>query len=139
MGRYPEIGEVFELEVDFDDPKNMPLGMVGDFGYNSKGWKHNGEVLTGKQKGQFRLVQKRGSWDEIGKDMNPTNGQWIQGFCQQFPERDSKGRSLGVHADSWVDPRGDARFPYVFGNGEPYFGWTGSHFDGSWLWLEQVK
>jgi len=136
---YPKIGEVFELTLDGNDPNVQPLAMVKNYGYNPEGWKHDGKTVEGQQTQKFKLVQKGGSWDEIGKEVgNDLEGQWLEAFRKAYPESNGK-HPVGVHDASWVVPYGSAYFPYVGRDGGPGFLWSGHVFSVSWLWLVPVK
>ena len=141
--QYPQVAEAFELELDGDADGNTPLGMVKAFGYNPEGWKFQGEAVTGKHKGKFKLVQ-------IGYQPNldaakaaleakhgPTpQGQWMKAFKDAYPEADGKG-PVGIADASWVGPYGGVLFPYVRSNGGPSFRWT-DYLREYWRWLVAV-
>ena len=136
---YPKIDEEFELTLDGSDPNVQPLAMVKNYGYNPEGWKHDGPLVKGQQTQKFKLVQKGGTWDEIGKVVGgDLEGQWLEAFRAQYPESDGE-HPVGVHDASWVSPNGRAGFPCVSRSAGPGFGWTDNDFFVSWLWLVPVK
>lgn len=54
---YPKIGEPFELELDGDYKDNQPLEMVRSAYGDSRGWAHNGPLVTGRATRSFKLVE----------------------------------------------------------------------------------
>jgi len=131
---YPELGVPFELTLDGDAPETQPLAMVEADGYNPDGWKHNGKIVVGKQTRRFKLVQKGGSWGEIGAVTGKeVEGQWRNAFKATYPEPDGNG-PIGVRDASWVHPRGYTAFPCVDHNGDSRFGWV-DDFPDHWRWI----
>jgi len=139
MGQYPEIGEEFDLTLDGNDPKAQPLVMVENHGFGK--WKHDGPLVKGRQTQKFKLIQKGGSWKEIGGVVgNDLSGQWLGAFWHQFPESDGE-HLVGVHDASWMPPYGSICFPYVdrhYG-GRLGFQQADYYYCGRWLWLVLVK
>ena len=143
--QYPELDEVFELELDADAPENAPLpGMVNAFGYDPDGWEFTGTPLAGNLKGKFKLVQvgAQPNLDAVEAALEakygPTpSGQWMRAFKYVFPIADGKG-PIGVADASWVHPDSFGRFPYVNYSGRPYFRWTGHDPYDNWRWLVAV-
>ncbi len=138
---YPQVGEVIELTLNGDDPKNVPLGMVRDFGYYSDGWKHKGKTVTGTQTRRFMLVKVgyQSNLAEARKALEtahgPTpEGQWLQAFRAEYPTPDGNG-PVGIADSAWAGPRGYADFPFVGSNGRPRFGWPGRGLREAWRWL----
>lgn len=141
--QYPQVGEIFELELDADAPENTPLGMVQAFGYDPKGWDFAGTPLTGKCRGKFKLVQighqphLEAIQTALEAEYGPTpSGQWIKAFKCAFPEADGNG-PVGIADTSWIRPSGNDNFPFVESNGKPDFTWTGTPYK-SWRWLVAV-
>lgn len=136
----PRPGEAFELTLDGTIPENTPLGVVRAFGYDPSSWRHNGALVTGKQKRQFMLVSigYQSNLAEAKKTLEakhgPTpEGQWMMAFKDEFEANGTN--PVGVADPSWVGPSGDVDFPCVGSDGEPLFNWAGFNFGGLWLWL----
>ena len=140
MKPYPQVNVPFELTLDGDLPENTLMGIVEAFGYKPAGWDYNGTVLTGKQTRQFMLVGigYQPNLAEAKKVLEakygPTpEGQFMKAFKDEY---EANGiNPVGVADDSWVDPLGRARFPFVNSDGEPDFYWTARDLDGHRLWL----
>lgn len=50
------------------------------------------------------------------------------------------GGTDGIGYDpSWVNPNGNANFPYVNTDGESNFNWTDNDFNDNWRWLVRVS
>lgn len=143
--RYPEVGEVFELELDADNPENAPLpGMLQAFDYNPEGWRFTGTPLTGKHQRKFKLVQigyqpnLEAAKKVLQASYGPTpSGQWMKAFKDAYPKSDSMV-PVGVADASWISPYGDIHFPCVDSDNEPGFYWTGHDLGERWRWLVAV-
>lgn len=142
---YPEIGEVFELTRDGNDPNSDPIVMVRRDGYDQpERWKFKGEYLIGAQTLQFKLVSigYQPNFDAVllalaGHGCIP-GGQWREVFKVRFTKPDGKG-PIGIADASWVFPNDDSGFPCVHTGGGSGFHGTGPGFSDSWRWLVEVS
>lgn len=142
---YPPVGEVFELTLDGDDPANDPIEMVRQDGHGeSQKWEFRGRRVVGVQIRHFKLVQIgyqpnfEAVLRELGMHGTIPEGQWREAFKVNY-ETDGKG-PVGIADSFWVDPDGDANFPYVSTVGRSLFYWTARAFDDvCWRWLVAVS
>ena len=140
----PIDGEVFELTLDGDDPKNDPLEMVRSDGYHSGAWKHRGKRISGVQTRQFWLacVGLCANLDEVREKLKEhgkiPQGQWREAFKAKYPRPDGNG-PIGIADPSWVDPDGDAYYPSVDSFGCSLFRWAGHDKGEDWRWLVEVS
>ncbi|MDO8669650.1 MAG: hypothetical protein Q7K65_05140 [Candidatus Buchananbacteria bacterium] len=139
---YPQVGEVFELEIDGNASENTPSEIIRSFGYNPNGWKFSGPVVMGKKSCQVMLVQIgnfQQKLDEIKRMLEAKygpmpGGQFVKVFKDACPEPDGKG-PVGIADSQWLDPSGDALFPCINSFGRSYFGYPDFGFSVSWRWL----
>jgi hypothetical protein len=137
---YPQLGEVFELTLDFDAPENEVMEMVEEFGYNSAGWSHVGAKVTGQKTRRFKLVQV-GYCSNTDKVRSKTaalgatpEGQWINAFKAAYPVPDGQG-PIGIADDSWIGANGRGNYPYLLAVGLQHFNYGGHVRGEDWRWL----
>lgn len=134
-------GEVFEMTLDGDAPKNQPWEMVRRDGYSGE-WKHNGPRVKGRQTRRFKWISigYQPNLEAVRTALAPhgkiPEGQWREAVKQMF-EPDGK-HPRGIADPSWEDPDGRARFPYVECDGRSDFRWADGGQGESWRWLVGV-
>lgn len=137
---YPEIGLEFELTLNGDRQASQPLAMVYNYGYHEKGWRYNGQAVTGLVTRTFKLVSvgRCVNWNElIGRAKalgRIPEGQWLEALLAAYPEYDNQG-SVGVADNSWTDHYKRSRFPALSRGGQPFFYWADTNYDARWRWL----
>lgn len=140
----PKVGERFTLTLKANEANNTPLGIVKEWGYSKRGWKHRGEVLTGEQTKEFMLVEvgyqsnidavKRAIEMLYGIPPKQHKGQWKQAYLAEYEPNSTN--HIGIADNSWVTPDGNHVFPCLLADGRSRFSWSGHDFDKEeWLWL----
>lgn len=135
-------GEVFELTLDFDAPKNQPLQMVRSDGYDGN-WRHNGPTIKGVQTRRFKWVAVGycRNFDELREKLahhgRIPEGQWREAVKTKFQHDGVHAR--GIADASWVGPYARAHYPCVRSGGDSGFGGIGFNFDDDERWLVEVS
>lgn len=147
MIAYPEIGEIFTLEGDFDLPENKPIGMAQafiphrrDYDYWHDFWRYCGKHLNGKHSGKFRIVTDCDEeyfdlikeWLEAKYGPTPP-GVWMKIFHEDFPQHDG-GSPICIMDNSW-EVGLYSHFPYINEHGKPGFRYSGIHLPKTWRWI----
>ena len=142
----PRDGEIFHLTADGDESRFNPLEMVSNSGYmDSKQWYFNGEPLDGITIRGFELAPLQGV-DVLGDaisllslEKRSVPGQFISAFRSQFPEPGKKG-PIGIADASWIDAKGNARFPYIDTDGKIGFAHVENleQYGNYWRWIVPI-
>jgi hypothetical protein len=141
ISQYPANGVEFELTIN--EPFTS-LDMVRRFGYESAGWNFSGAEITKPVTKRFKLVPIGAQSNFKAVEMENAklgiipDGQWLDAFKKAFSQPDGNG-PIGVAKASWVIPRRDACFPYVYTDGGLSFDWTGHGFSAFSRWLVEVQ